>query len=97
MTWALDLDVLVSEAARLYRDRDQGWLFGVCAGLAGRFGVEAVLVRVVAAGLLILAPLTVGPVYLVLGLTLRDRPLAPPPARREREFWARHRHDREWE
>jgi phage shock protein C len=95
MTWALNLDALVSEAARLYRDRDQGWVFGVCAGLAVRLGVDVMLVRVVATGLLVLLPLTVGPVYLVLGLTLKDRPLAHPSARREREFWARHRDDRE--
>ncbi|MCC5869918.1 MAG: PspC domain-containing protein [Gammaproteobacteria bacterium] len=97
MTWALNLDALVSEAARLYRDRDQGWLFGVCAGLAVRLGVDALLVRVVAAGLLVLLPWTVGPVYLVLGLTLKDRPLAHPSAVREREFWARHRHGRDGE
>lgn len=97
MTWALDLDVLASEAARLHRDRDQAWLFGVCAGLALRFGVDVGLVRVVTAGLLVLLPFTVGPVYLVLGLTLKDRPLEGPGARREREFWARHRDCREWE
>lgn len=89
MSWTLDSALRALTSLR--RDRERGWLFGVCAGLSARFGLDLVLVRVLAVGLFVLLPLTVGPVYLLLGLLLKDRPLDHPDPRGERSFWTRHR------
>ena len=32
----------------VYRDRDNGWIFGVCAGLAERFNLNVGAVRIIA-------------------------------------------------
>ena len=43
-TWDLDYGPLNG----LYRDRENGWIFGVCAGLADRFNFRTATVRVIA-------------------------------------------------
>ena len=43
-TWDLDYGPLRG----FYRDREQGWIFGVCAGLADRFNFRVGTVRVIA-------------------------------------------------
>lgn len=85
------LDALLRGLTSLRRDRERGWFFGVCAGLSARFGLELLLVRLLALGLFVLMPLTVLPLYLLLGLLLPDRRLAHPHPRSERDFWTRHR------
>ena len=74
---------------RLYRDRENGWVFGVCAGLADYFGLNLLMVRGVALAGLIFFTIPAGMVYLVAALLLRDRPLTVRDSGREREFWRR--------
>lgn len=88
-TWNLDRGALRG----LYRDRENGWLFGVCAGIADYTGFGVMPVRIVAA--LGLALLTV-PTLLVYGaatLLLREKPLIYSGRRNEHEFWRCRRND----
>lgn len=73
--------------ARLYRDRENGLIFGVCAGIADYFALNTLLVRGIALVALWFAPLPTGLVYLVAATLLRDRPLAVRDRVRERDFW----------
>ena len=43
-TWNIDTERLRG----FYRDRENGWVFGVCAGLADRFNFRVGTVRVIA-------------------------------------------------
>lgn len=61
---------------RLYRSRRQGMIFGVCAGLAEYFGVDATIVRVlVVLGAIVFTPMFVI-AYLALGFLLPVKPEA---------------------
>lgn len=76
----------------LYRDRENGWIFGVCAGLAERFGLRTAGVRIVTLACLIFWFWPTVLVYGVAALLLRDRPLAARLDReRERALWGSHR------
>jgi phage shock protein PspC (stress-responsive transcriptional regulator) len=62
--------------AKLSRPRDDRWIAGVCAGLARRFGLSPLLVRV----LFLLSCLLPGPqfvVYLVLWAVMPNEDRAP--------------------
>lgn len=62
---------------RLYRSRRQSMIFGVCAGLAEYFGVDATIVRVlVVLGAIVFTPMFVI-AYLALGFLLPVKPEAP--------------------
>ena len=68
-TWNLDYGPLQG----LYRDRENGWIFGVCAGLAEYFGLDPTVVRV-ASVLLSLGSLGTGAlVYVVLWCVIPER------------------------
>jgi phage shock protein PspC (stress-responsive transcriptional regulator) len=43
-TWNIDFGPLRG----LYRDRENGWIFGVCAGVADRFNFRTGTVRLIA-------------------------------------------------
>lgn len=73
----------------LYRDRENGLILGLCAGIADYFDLNTLLVRGIAVLALLLAPVPVGLTYLVAGLLLRDRPLEMRDHHRERDFWRR--------
>lgn len=63
-----------SSRNRLYRDRDNGMIFGVCAGLADYFGFDLKVTRIcVAIGGLFFFP-TVIIIYAILGLLLDPAP-----------------------
>lgn len=74
----------------LYRDPDNGLMFGVCAGVADYFNIDVLMLRVCAVASLILFTLPTAVTYLVAALLLRERPLRYRDARDEREFWRRH-------
>ncbi len=78
---------IVSHCSSLYRDRENGQLLGVCAGLASRYGLNPLGVRVVAVVALILMPVATGIFYVALGMTLRDAPLSFSGGEQERGFW----------
>lgn len=73
----------------LYRDRDNGWIFGVCAGIAERFGFDTLVVRIVAVICLMLFFVPTALAYLAAFLLLRERPLTYRGAHCERDFWRR--------
>lgn len=80
-------DRVLSHCGALYRDRESGLLLGVCAGLAGVYGLSPLVVRVAAVLLLLFLTIPTAIVYLVLGVTLRDAPLTYHGTQVERRFW----------
>ena len=73
----------------LYRDRENGWIFGVCAGLADRFNLQLGAVRIVAVvGLLVFFWFTIA-VYIAATILIREKPLIYSGRRNEDEFWGR--------
>lgn len=72
-----------------YRDRENGWIFGVCAGIADRFNFHVGTVRVIAViSLLLFFWLTAG-LYIAATLLIREKPLIYSGSRNEYEFWRR--------
>lgn len=81
----------------LYRDSENGWLMGVCAGIAECYGYPVLLVRLVAFVLLWFLTLPTVTAYFVLGLLLPERPLRFRGRVDERSFWERaSRRARRW-
>lgn len=77
----------------LYRDRENGWVFGVCAGLAERFNLNLGAVRIIAVVSLFLAFWATAAVYLGATFLIREKPLVYSGARSEHEFWRRYDND----
>ena len=72
-----------------YRDRENGWIFGVCAGIADRFNFHVGTVRVIAViSLLLFFWLTAG-LYIAATLLIREKPLIYSGRYNEYEFWRR--------
>jgi len=76
-----------------YRDRENGWIFGVCAGIADRFGIGVGSVRVIAVISLLLFFWLTAALYLGLTLLTREKPLVYSGNRSEDEFWRKYRRD----
>ena len=79
----------------MYRDRENGWVFGVCAGIADQFNLNLGMVRVIAVVSLVLFFWLTAAVYLGLTLLVRAKPLLYSGTRCEHDFWRCHRRD-EW-
>ncbi|MDX1507186.1 MAG: PspC domain-containing protein [Woeseiaceae bacterium] len=88
-TWNIDHGPLRG----FYRDRENGWIFGVCAGIADRFNLNLVTVRVIAIICLLLFFWVTVAVYLGATILIREKPLIYSGRDSEYDFW-RHRHDR---
>ncbi len=75
----------------LYRDRENGWIFGVCAGLAEflNFRVGAVRVIVFVCLLVFFWPTVIA--YLGAVFLIREKPLIYSGERAEYDFWRRSR------
>lgn len=71
----------------LYRDPEDGVIFGICAGLARRIGVNSWGVRVLALVGLALITAPVVTAYLLLALLLPRRGLVWRGRQNERDFW----------
>jgi phage shock protein C len=85
----MNRDTLEEVAAHLRgfrRDRENGLFFGVCAGLADRFGWPLLTVRLLAATGLLVLTLPTAVVYLMAGLLLPAKPLTYYGSR-EDQFW----------
>jgi phage shock protein C len=76
-----------------YRDRENGWIFGVCAGLADRFNLQVNAVRVIAVLSLLVFFWLTAVLYIAATLLIREKPLIYSGQRPEYEFWRRHRRD----
>ena len=84
-TWNIDYGPLKG----FYRDRENAWLFGVCAGIADRFNFRVGVVRLIAViSLLLFFWLTVA-AYVVATLLIREKPLIYSGRYPEYEFWRR--------
>ena len=88
-TWNLDNGPLRG----FYRDRENGWVFGVCAGIADRFNFRVSTVRVVAFISLLLFFWLTAALYLGATLLIREKPLVYSGRQSEYEFWDRYRRD----
>ena len=91
-TWNLDHGPLRG----LYRDRENGWIFGVCAGVAEYFNFRTGTVRLIAFICLLLFFWPMVLVYLGATLLFREKPLTYSGRQREFDFWRRARHDDYW-
>jgi phage shock protein C len=77
-----------------YRDRENGWVFGVCAGVADRFNFRVGTVRVIAIISLLLFFWLTAALYLGATLLIREKPLVYSGSNSENEFWYRYKRDK---
>ena len=77
----------------VYRDPENAWIFGVCAGVADRFDVPVTAVRVIAVISWILMFWLTTAIYIAATLVLREKPLIYAGRRSEAEFWRRRGND----
>jgi phage shock protein C len=91
-TWNLDNGPLRG----LYRDRENGWLFGVCAGLADFGNFKVGTVRVITVICLFLFTWATALVYIAATILFKERPLIYSGRSSEYEFWRRRGRDEHW-
>ena len=84
-TWNIDHGPLRG----FYRDRENGWIFGVCAGIADRFNLNLVGVRIVAVICLMLAFWPTALLYVIATFLIREKPLIYSGRDTEYDFWRR--------
>lgn len=88
-TWDIDYGPLRG----LYRDRENAWIFGVCAGVADRFNFRLPTVRIIAIISLVLSFGMTVAVYIGATLLIREKPLVYSGRETEYQFWRRHHRD----
>jgi len=76
-----------------YRDRENGWVFGVCAGIADRFNFRVGTVRVIAMLFLLLFFWLAAALYLGMTVLIKEKPLVYSGRDSESEFWHRYKRD----
>jgi len=76
-----------------YRDRENSWVYGVCAGLADRFNFRVGTVRIVAIISLFLFFWLTAAIYLGITVLIKEKPLVYSGRNNEGEFWRRYGHD----
>ena len=76
-----------------YRDRENGWIFGVCAGLADRFNFRVGTVRMIALISLLLFFWLTAALYLGATLLIKEKPLVYSGRDSENGFWHRYRRE----
>jgi phage shock protein C len=91
------LEALPSRLHGLRRDRENGLFYGVCAGIADRFGWPVTTVRLFTILSLIVFFLPTAIIYVAAGLLLPAKPLTFYGAREDR-FWKTQgrRNSRRW-
>lgn len=77
----------------LYRDSDNAWLYGVCAGIADRFNLNLSTIRIVAIICLALFFWVTAAIYLGAALLIREKPLVYSGRESEYAFWHRRNRD----
>ncbi len=77
-----------------YRDRENGWVFGVCAGIADRFNFRVGTVRVLAIISLLLFFWLTAAIYLGSTVLIKEKPLVYSGRNAEDDFWRRYHHSR---
>lgn len=76
-----------------YRDRENSWVFGVCAGIADRFNFRVGTVRVIAIISLLLFFWLTAALYLGATVLIKEKPLVYAGSKSENEFWYRYKRD----
>lgn len=71
----------------VYRDRENGWIFGVCAGLADHMDIPVIVVRVIAGAALVSFFWVTVLTYAAATVLLKEKPLTWSGRCRENEFW----------
>jgi phage shock protein C len=71
----------------LYRDRENAWLAGVCAGIAAYLGVDRTVVRLATVAGLIFFTLPTLTIYIALAILLPPRPPREFASPAEENFW----------
>ena len=91
-TWNLDHGPLRG----LYRDRENGWIFGVCAGIAdfGNFRTGTIRLIAIICLLLFFWPTVLA--YIGAVLLFREKPLIYSGRQDEYDFWRRRMADDFW-
>lgn len=79
-----------------YRDRENGWIFGVCAGIAEFANFNVGAVRVITVICLWLFTWATGLLYLAAVLMFREKPLIYSGRYKEHEFWRCRGRDDYW-
>ena len=87
--WNLDYGPLRG----FYRDRENAWIFGVCAGIADRFNFRLSTVRIIAVICLVLFFWATALVYIAATLLIREKPLIYSGRHTEYDFWRRRESD----
>ena len=75
------MDRHLNRPTRFHRDKRNGKLLGVCAGIADYSGLDVTLVRVLVAIAALIGSFAVIPLYLIVGWVADDKPdgsVAPP-------------------
>jgi phage shock protein PspC (stress-responsive transcriptional regulator) len=88
-SWNIDIGPLRG----LYRDRENAWIFGLCAGLADRYNFRLGTVRIIAAISLLLVFWLTAAIYIGATLLIREKPLLYSGSNTEYEFWRRDQRD----
>jgi phage shock protein C len=91
-TWNLDHGPLRG----LYRDRENGWIFGVCAGIAEYCNFRTATVRIIAVICLLLFFWATALVYIAAVLLFREKPLIYSGRQQEYDFWRRQAREDYW-
>ncbi|MGH8193077.1 MAG: PspC domain-containing protein [Woeseiaceae bacterium] len=95
-TWEHTREHECGPLSGLYRDRENGWIFGVCAGLADYANFRTGTVRIIAVVCLILFFWATLIAYLAATLLFKSKPLIWSGRCHEYEFWRRHTTDDGW-
>jgi phage shock protein PspC (stress-responsive transcriptional regulator) len=88
-TWNIDYGPLRG----FYRDRENAWIFGVCAGIADRFNFRLSTVRIIAVICLVLFFWVTAAIYVGATILIREKPLVYSGRRTEYDFWRRRNTD----
>ena len=76
-----------SPRTRFYRDKHNGQMMGVCAGLADYTGVNSIWVRLGFVGLVFMTGGSILPFYFILGFLADKKPQHMYVDRQEQQFW----------
>ncbi len=80
----------------LYRDRENGWIFGVCAGFSEYMNFRTGTVRVIVFICLLVFFWPTVLIYIAATLLIKEKPLIYSGRREEYEFWRRRSRDNHW-
>lgn len=84
-TWNIDYGPLRG----FYRDPENGWIFGICAGIADRFNFHLGTVRLIAFISLLMFFWLTAAIYIGAMMLIKEKPLVYSGRNPENEFWRR--------